>query len=157
MPWLKLAYVAILNDRAAQTPIIVASSQGGMDIEGVAAETPEAIHTFKVDLKEGVTDKLATEVASVLGYTDAAIPEAAKAVQNLYKVFEEKDCTQVEINPLSETPDHKVLAMDAKLGFDDNASFRQEEVFNWRDPTQEDPEEVEASFQVRLELHQVGR
>ncbi|KAK6456086.1 succinate--CoA ligase beta chain [Scheffersomyces xylosifermentans] len=139
------AYLAILNDRASQTPIIVASSQGGMDIEGVAEENPDAIKTFKVDLKEGVTDKLATEVASVLGYTDEAIPEAAKTIQNLYKVFEERDCTQVEINPLSETPDHKVLAMDAKLGFDDNASFRQEEVFSWRDPTQEDPEEVEAS------------
>ena len=123
--------------------MIVASAQGGMDIEGVAAKDPDAIKTFSVDLNEGVTDELATKVASVLGYTEEAIPEAAKAVQNLYKVFTEKDCTQVEINPLSETPDHKVLAMDAKL--DDNASFRQEEVFSWRDPTQEDPQESEAS------------
>ncbi|ODV80099.1 succinate--CoA ligase beta chain [Suhomyces tanzawaensis NRRL Y-17324] len=139
------AYVAILMDRSTQLPIIVASSQGGMDIEGVAAETPDAIKTFPVPLEEGVTDALATEVASVLGYTDAAIPEAAKTIQNLYKVFTERDCTQVEINPLSETPDHKVLAMDAKLGFDDNASFRQKEVFSWRDTTQEDPQEVEAA------------
>lgn len=139
------AYLAILMDRATQKPMIVASAQGGMDIEGVAAENPDAIKTFSVDLDAGVTDKLATDIASVLGYTQEAIPEAAKAVQNLYKVFIEKDCTQVEINPLSETPDHKVLAMDAKLGFDDNAEFRQKEVFEWRDPTQEDPEEVEAS------------
>lgn len=138
------AYLAILMDRATQSPMIVASSQGGMDIEGVAAETPDAIKTFSVPLDEGVSDKLATDIASVLGYTEQAIPEAAKAVQNLYKVFIEKDCTQVEINPLSETHDHKVLAMDAKLGFDDNAAFRQKEVFSWRDLTQEDPQEVEA-------------
>lgn len=139
------AYLAILMDRATQKPMIVASAQGGMDIEGVAAENPDAIKTFSVDLDAGVTDELATDIASVLGYTQEAIPEAAKTIQNLYKVFIEKDCTQVEINPLSETPDHKVLAMDAKLGFDDNADFRQKEVFEWRDPTQEDPEEVEAS------------
>lgn len=139
------AYLAILMDRATQTPMIVASAQGGMDIEGVAAKDPDAIKTFLVDLQEGVTDKLGKDIASVLGYTDDAIPEAVKAVQNLYKVFIEKDCTQVEINPLSETPDHKVLAMDAKLGFDDNAEFRQKEVFLWRDTTQEDPQEVEAA------------
>ncbi|KAL7664465.1 Succinate-CoA ligase subunit beta [[Candida] zeylanoides] len=139
------AYLAILMDRATQTPMIVASAQGGMDIEGVAAKDPNAIKTFSVNLQEGVTDKLGKEIASVLGYTDDAIPEAVKAIQNLYKVFIEKDCTQVEINPLSETPDHKVLAMDAKLGFDDNAEFRQKEVFSWRDTTQEDPQEVEAA------------
>lgn len=139
------AYLAILFDRASQKPMIVASAQGGMDIEGVAAKDPSAIKTFTVELDAGVTDELATQVASVLGYTDAAIPEAAEAVKNLYKVFIEKDCTQVEINPLSETPDHKVLAMDAKLNFDDNASFRQQEVFDLRDPTQEDPQEVEAA------------
>lgn len=139
------AYLAILMDRSTQLPMIVASAQGGMDIEGVAAKDPDAIKTFSIDLKTGVTDKLATEIASVLGYTDEAIPEAAKAVQNLYRVFSEKDCTQVEINPLSETPDHQVLAMDAKLGFDDNAEFRQKDVWSWRDPTQEDPEEMEAS------------
>lgn len=139
------AYLAILMDRATQAPMIVASAQGGMDIEGVAAENPDAIKTFTVSLEDGVTDKLGKDIASVLGYTDEAIPEAVKAIQNLYKVFIEKDCTQVEINPLSETPDHKVLAMDAKLGFDDNAEFRQKEVFSWRDTTQEDPQEVEAA------------
>ncbi|CUM62909.1 uncharacterized protein PRCAT00000468001 [Priceomyces carsonii] len=139
------AYLAILLDRHSQLPMIVASAQGGMDIEGVAAKDPDAIKTFSIQLDEGVTDKLATEIASQLGYTEEAVPEAAKTVQNLYKVFMERDCTQVEINPLSETPDHKVLAMDAKLGFDDNAAFRQKEVFSWRDLSQEDPDEVEAS------------
>lgn len=139
------AYLAILLDRTIQKPVIVASSEGGMDIEGVAAKNPDAIKTFPVELDQGVTDDLAAQIAGALGYSQEAIPEAAKTVQNLYKVFSEKDCTQVEINPLSETPDHKVLAIDAKLGFDDNAEFRQKEVFSWRDPTQEDPQEREAS------------
>lgn len=139
------AYVAILMDRASQTPMIVASAQGGMDIEGVAAKDPSAIKTFPVPLETGVSDSLATDIANVLGFTQEAIPEAAKTIQSLYQCFIDRDCTQVEINPLSETPDHKVLAMDAKLGFDDNASFRQEEVWSWRDVTQEDPQEVEAS------------
>lgn len=139
------AYVAILMDRLTQKPMIVASAQGGMDIEGVAAKDPDAIKTFPVDLEAGVTDELAHEIGGVLGYDKESVPAAAKAIQNLYKVFREKDCTQVEINPLSETANHEVLAMDAKLGFDDNAEFRQEEVFSWRDPTQEDPQESEAA------------
>lgn len=139
------AYLAILMDRATQLPMIVASSQGGMDIEGVAAKDPDAIKTFPIPLDLGVTDKLATEIASVLGFSQEAVPEAATTIQKLYKVFMERDCTQVEINPLSEIVDGSVMAMDAKLGFDDNASFRQKEVFSWRDPTQEDPEEVEAA------------
>ncbi|CDR37591.1 CYFA0S01e12860g1_1 [Cyberlindnera fabianii] len=139
------AYLAILLDRATQKPIIVASAQGGMDIEGVAAKDPSAIHTFPVDLEAGVTDAQAADIASVLGFTSHAQAEAAETVKKLYKIFNERDSTQIEINPLSETIDHKVLAMDAKFGFDDNASYRQEEVFNWRDLTQEDPDEVEAS------------
>lgn len=139
------AYVAILMDRATQGPIIVASSQGGMDIEGVAAENPDAIKSFKVDIHQGVTDEIATAVAESLDFSHKAVPEAAETIKNLYKAFCERDATQIEINPLSETTDHKVLAMDAKLGFDDNASFRQEEVWSWRDLTQEDPQEVEAA------------
>ncbi|RLV83786.1 Succinyl-CoA ligase ADP-forming subunit beta mitochondrial [Meyerozyma sp. JA9] len=139
------AYLAILMDRATQLPMIVASSQGGMDIEGVAAKDPDAIKTFPINLDEGVTDSKATEIASVLGFSQEAVPEAASTIQKLYKVFMERDCTQVEINPLSEITDGSVMAMDAKLGFDDNAAFRQKEVFSWRDPTQEDPEEVEAA------------
>lgn len=139
------AYLAILMDRATQGPIIVASSQGGMDIEGVAAENPDAIKTFKVDIHQGVTDELATSVAEALDFSSKAVPEAAETIKNLYKVFNERDATQIEINPLSETTEHKVLAMDAKLGFDDNASFRQEEIWSWRDLTQEDPQEIEAA------------
>ncbi|KAG0132024.1 hypothetical protein HOY82DRAFT_309836 [Tuber indicum] len=138
-------YLAILMDRATQGPIIVSSSQGGMDIEGVAKEDPDAIVTTPIDIHKGVTDEVATKVATSLGFSEQCIPEAAQTIKNLYKVFVEKDATQIEINPLSETNDHKVLAMDAKLGFDDNAGFRQEEIFSWRDKTQEDPDEVKAA------------
>ncbi|RPA96498.1 succinate-CoA ligase [Choiromyces venosus 120613-1] len=138
-------YLAILMDRATQGPIIVSSSQGGMDIEGVAKENPNAIVTTPINIHEGVTDEIATKVATSLGFSEQCIPEAAQTIKNLYKVFVEKDATQIEINPLSETNDHKVLAMDAKLGFDDNAEFRQKEIFSWRDKTQEDPDEVKAA------------
>ncbi|KAG0634197.1 hypothetical protein HOY80DRAFT_987810 [Tuber brumale] len=138
-------YLAILMDRATQGPIIVSSSQGGMDIEGVAKENPDAIVTTPIDIHKGVTDEVATKVATSLGFSEQCIPEAAQTIKNLYKVFVEKDATQIEINPLSETNDHKVLAMDAKLGFDDNADFRQQEIFSWRDTTQEDPDEVKAA------------
>ncbi|KAI5784091.1 hypothetical protein FPQ18DRAFT_298440 [Pyronema domesticum] len=137
-------YLAILMDRQTQGPIIVSSSQGGMDIEGVAKENPEAIITTPVNIHVGVTTEMATKIATDLGFSEVCIPEAAETIQKLYKVFREKDATQIEINPLSETSDHKVLAMDAKLGFDDNAEFRQKEIFSWRDKTQEDPDEVRA-------------
>lgn len=143
-------YLAILMDRASQGPVIVASSQGGMDIETVAKETPEAIVTTYVDIHEGVTDKMATDIAVQLGFSERCVEEAKDTIQKLYKVFMDKDATQIEINPLSETSDHKVMAMDAKLGFDDNADFRQKEVFSWRDTSQEDADEVKAAEYVHL-------
>lgn len=138
-------YLAILMDRSTQAPVIVASSQGGMDIETVAKETPDAIITTNIDINEGVTDDIARKIATEIGFSEQCIEDAKNAIQNLYKVFLEKDATQIEINPLSETSDHQVLAMDAKLGFDDNAEFRQKEVFSWRDTSQEDADEVKAA------------
>jgi len=138
-------YLAILMDRATQAPVIVASSQGGMDIETVAKETPEAIITTSVDINVGVTDDMGRKIATELGFSEQCIEDAKDTIQKLYKVFMEKDATQIEINPLSETSDHQVMAMDAKLGFDDNAEFRQKEVFSWRDPSQEDADEVKAA------------
>ncbi|EKG20148.1 Succinyl-CoA synthetase beta subunit [Macrophomina phaseolina MS6] len=138
-------YLAILMDRATQGPVIVASSQGGMDIETVAKEHPEAIITTKIDIHKGVTDDIARDIAVQLGFSEQCVEDAKDTIQKLYKVFMEKDATQIEINPLSETTDHQVLAMDAKLNFDDNADFRQQEVFSWRDVTQEDPDEVKAA------------
>ncbi|GAB7339602.1 hypothetical protein MBLNU457_6200t1 [Dothideomycetes sp. NU457] len=140
-------YLAILMDRQSQSPVIVASSQGGMDIETVAKEQPEAIITTVVDIHQGVTDEMATKIATELGFSKQCIPDAMSTIQKLYKVFMEKDATQIEINPLSETAEHEVLCMDAKLNFDDNADFRQKEVFDWRDTTQEDPDEVKAAKQ----------
>ncbi len=138
-------YLAILMDRSTQAPMIVASSQGGMDIETVAKETPDAITTTNVNIHQGVTDEMARSIAADLGFSEQCIEDAKDTIQKLYKVFMEKDATQIEINPLSETSDHQVMAMDAKLGFDDNADFRQKEIFSWRDTTQEDPDEVKAA------------
>ncbi|KAI9700804.1 MAG: Succinate--CoA ligase [ADP-forming] subunit beta, mitochondrial [Candelina mexicana] len=138
-------YVAVLMDRQSQGPVIIASSQGGMDIETVAKENPEAIITTTVDIHKGVTDDMARNIATELGFSEQCIEDAKATIQSLYKVFMEKDATQIEINPLSETSDHQVMAMDAKINFDDNADFRQKEVFSWRDRTQEDPDEVKAA------------
>jgi succinyl-CoA synthetase beta subunit len=141
-------YLAILMDRQSQAPVIVASSQGGMDIETVAKETPEAIITTNIDINKGVTDDIARNIATELGFSEQCIEDAKSTIQKLYKVFMEKDATQIEINPLSETSDHQVLAMDAKLNFDDNAEFRQKEIFSWRDTSQEDADEVKAAEYV---------
>jgi len=138
-------YLAILMDRASQSPVIVSSSQGGMDIEGVAKENPDAILTTYIDINTGVTDEMARDVAVKLGFSEQCVEDAKDTIQKLYKIFREKDATQIEINPLSETSDHQVLCMDAKFGFDDNAEFRQKDVFSWRDTTQEDAEEVRAA------------
>ncbi|KAL5332995.1 ATP-grasp domain-containing protein [Aspergillus crustosus] len=138
-------YLAVLMDRQSQSPVIVASSQGGMDIEAVAKENPDAIITTPIDINVGVTDAIATKIANDLGFSEQCVNEARQTIQNLYKVFMDTDATQLEINPLSETSDHQVLAMDAKLGFDDNAEFRQKEIFSWRDTTQEDADEVKAA------------
>ncbi|KIY69681.1 succinate-CoA ligase [Cylindrobasidium torrendii FP15055 ss-10] len=138
-------YVAVLNDRATQGVVLVASSQGGMNIEEVAAKDPSAIITTAIDYESGLTKEVALGVAQKLGFKDAAAQdEAADIFMNLYRIFKEKDATQIEINPLAETTDGKVLCMDAKFGFDDNASFRQKDVFELRDITQEEPSEVEA-------------
>ncbi len=141
----KEAYLSILLDRERKLPIIVASAQGGMDIEGVAKKDPSAIKQFPIDLHAGVTDEVALKIAAALGFSNEAQKEAGETVQKLYKIFMEKDATQIEINPLSETKDHRVLAMDAKFGFDNSAEFRQKEIFSWRDFTQEDADEVKAS------------
>lgn len=138
-------YAAILNDRVKQLPVLIASNQGGMSIEEVAKENPDAIVTTPIDYTKGLDMKTAEGIAHKLGFSSSKLEkEAAETFVNLYKLYEEKDATQVEINPLAESKDGEVLCMDAKLGFDDNADFRQEDVFKLRDTTQEDPSEVEA-------------
>lgn len=138
-------YLAVLMDRQTQGPVIVASSQGGMDIETVAKENPDAIITTPVDIHTGVTDEMARNIANQLGFDARCTDQAVSTIQKLYAIFMEKDATQIEINPLAETAEFEVLCMDAKLTFDDNASFRQKEIFSWRDTSQEDADEVRAA------------
>ncbi|OBZ78957.1 Succinyl-CoA ligase [GDP-forming] subunit beta, hydrogenosomal, partial [Grifola frondosa] len=137
-------YVAVLNDRSTGGPVLVASAQGGMNIEEVAAKDPNAIITTPIDFEKGLTKSVALELAQKLGFKENAQNEAAGIFINLYKIFKDKDATQIEINPLGETADGHVLCMDAKFGFDDNAEFRQKDIFALRDISQEEPSEVEA-------------
>ncbi|KAG9009928.1 hypothetical protein FRB90_008068 [Tulasnella sp. 427] len=138
-------YVAVLNDRATAGPVLVASAQGGMNIEEVAAKDPSAIITTPIDFQKGLDKQTALDLAKKLGFkTEQTQKEAADTFINLYKIFKDKDATQIEINPMAETQDGHVLCMDAKFGFDDNAEFRQAEVYSLRDISQEDPVEVEA-------------
>jgi len=138
-------YVAILNDRASQGVVLVASAQGGMDIEGVAAREPDAIITTPISFEKGLSKAEAISIAQKIGFKNVSTQwEAAEIFINLYRIFKDKDATQIEINPLSLTKDGHVLCMDAKFGFDDNAEFRQKDIFALRDITQEEPSEVEA-------------
>lgn len=132
-------------DRTTQGPMIVGSSQGGVDIETVAAENPEAIITMPVNIADGLAREDAVALAKKMDFTPQCVEEAADTIMKLYQIFTERDATQIEINPLAESSDLQVLAMDAKFGFDDNAEFRQEEVFSWRDRSQENPDEVKAA------------
>ncbi|CAE6530254.1 unnamed protein product [Rhizoctonia solani] len=138
-------YVAVLNDRNTGSPVIVASAQGGMNIEEVAAKDPSAIITTPVHYKNGLSKESALELAGKLGLKGQQAEGAAEIFINLTKIFREKDATQIEINPMATTADGAVLCMDAKFGFDDNADFRQKDVFALRDISQEDPTEVEAA------------
>jgi len=138
-------YFCILLDREHNGPVIVASPDGGVDIEEVAEKTPERIRNYPVDITVGITDETANEVAEFLGFTGDLIPQCAQQVKNLYRMFIEVDCVQLEINPLAETPQGVIYTADAKLGFDDNAAFRQKAIFDMEDTTESDPREVDAA------------
>merc|ERR1719291_734972 len=138
-------YFCILMDRESNGPVIIASPDGGVDIEEVAEKTPDRIKKMPVDIHSGVTDSMATEVAEFLGFTGPLVAQCAEQIKNLYKTFLTVDCLQLEINPLAETPQGQVYTADAKLGFDDNASFRQKHIFEMEDTTESDPREVEAA------------
>jgi succinyl-CoA synthetase beta subunit len=141
----KELYVGMVVDRGTQKVVLMASSEGGMDIEEVAAKTPEKIHKVFIDPATGLSAEDAANVAGKIGITIAAIPEAAKLLQALYRCFDETDASLVEVNPLILTNDSRVIALDAKLNFDDNALFRHPEVVAMRDLDEEDPLEIEAS------------
>ncbi|MFP6624426.1 MAG: ADP-forming succinate--CoA ligase subunit beta, partial [Myxococcota bacterium] len=138
-------YLAILLDRAAEKFAIVASTEGGMEIEVVAAETPEKILTVLIDPNEGLQDFQARRLGFGLGLEADQIGDFVSFVRGLYRLYLEKDCTQVEINPLVVTEDGKLFALDGKLNFDDNALFRHPEIAALRDAEEEDPRERAAA------------
>ena len=138
-------YLGVVIDRAHSAPVVMASEAGGMDIEEVAAGTPEKILTEVVDTAYGLQGFQARRLAFGLGLPRENLSAASEFFQNLYRLFEEKDCSLAEINPLAVMEDGRLLALDAKLNFDDNALYRHAEFAELRDLDEEAPLEVEAS------------
>ena len=141
----KELYAAMVVDRGSQRVVLMASADGGMDIEEVAAKTPERIHKVYIDPPKGLTDAQSDEIARAIGIGDAMLPQARAMFGGLYRLFVETDASLAEINPLIITGDGKLVALDAKLNFDANALFRHPDVVALRDLDEEDPAEVEAS------------
>ncbi|MEK7811622.1 MAG: ADP-forming succinate--CoA ligase subunit beta [Pseudomonadota bacterium] len=138
-------YLGMVVDRASQRVTLLASSEGGMEIEEVAKHAPEKIHKVRIDPQAGLTAGEAAKVARDIGIPEAASIEAIKVLQGLYRAFVEKDAMLAEINPLVLTADNKVIALDAKFNFDSNALYRHPELVAMRDLDEEDPAEIEAS------------
>ena len=138
-------YLSILLDRASSRPVIVVSTEGGMSIEDVAHNTPEKIIKVIVDPAIGLADYQVRQLNFALGFNPAESKNATKLIKALYNMFWETDASMVEINPLITTKDDQVMALDAKVGFDDNALFRHPEIVALRDLNEEDSKEIEAS------------
>ncbi|MEY3838155.1 MAG: Succinyl-CoA ligase [ADP-forming] subunit beta [Verrucomicrobiota bacterium] len=138
-------YLAILLDRATSQPVIVASTEGGMEIEHVAHATPEKIFKVHVDPAVGLQAFQARQIAFALGFSGELFKQCVTLVTKLYQFYWEKDCAMVEVNPLLVTKEGKLLALDAKVSFDDNALFRHPDVVALRDLNEEDAKEIEAS------------
>ncbi|MCW5297585.1 ADP-forming succinate--CoA ligase subunit beta [Herbaspirillum lusitanum] len=141
----KELYVSMVTDRVSQRVVLMASSEGGMDIEEVAESHPELIHQIAIDPSTGLTDADADSIATKIGVPAASVVDARKQLQGLYKAYWDTDASLAEINPLILTGDGKVIALDAKFNFDSNALFRHPEIVAYRDLDEEDPAEVEAS------------
>merc|ERR1711871_1844380 len=142
-------YFAIVMERAKNGPCIVASQKGGMDIEEVAATEPEAIITEAIDPREGLKEEQVERVGKALGFEGAALEDAMAQMSSLYDMFVGTDATQVEINPFAVGgvpggDQNIIMCVDAKLNFDDNAEFRQKDVYSMRDISMEDPRDVRA-------------
>ena len=138
-------YFAVLLDRATAAPLIVASTEGGVEIETVAAKSPEKIIREPIDPLAGLQPYHARKLASQLGFESSQLKNASKLFEGLYRTFIAYDCSMVEVNPLVVTNKGEVLALDAKFNFDDNALYRHPEIAAMRDVAEEDPREVEAS------------
>ena len=141
----KELYVGMVVDRTTQRVTLMASSEGGMDIEEVAAKSPQKIHKVLIDPEMGLSDADADGVARKIGVPDASVPQARKMLQGLYRAFDETDASLAEINPLIVSGNGRVIALDAKLNFDANALFRHPDIVEMRDLDEEDPAEIEAS------------
>jgi len=148
-------YLSILMDRASQGPLMVASPHGGTSIEDVAASNPDVIFTEPIDITKGLQLDQCKRMAGNLGLEEGSksFDNTVTLMNNLYDMFLKCDCTQVEVNPLAETPEGDVLVCDAKVNFDGNAEFRQADIFERRDYSQEDPREVEAA---KYDLNYIG-
>src|SRR6185436_17216085 len=141
----KELYAGMVVDRGTQKVVLMASSEGGMDIEEVAARTPEKIRRVYIDPLQGLTDADADEIALSIGIPQSALSQGRTVFKGLYKCFDSTDASLAEINPLIITGDNRVVALDAKLNFDDNALFRHADIQALRDLDEEDPLEIEAS------------
>jgi succinyl-CoA synthetase beta subunit len=138
-------YIAVLTDRRTQKVAVMASSEGGMDIEEVAEHTPEKILTVFVDPADGLSDAQASELANGIGVPAASVGKAMSALKGLYACYMESDAALAEINPLILEGNGDIKALDAKFAFDDNALYRIPQIFDYRDLDEEDPNEIEAS------------
>lgn len=137
-------YLAILVDRELKMPLIMASTEGGMDIEEVAENTPEAIHKVHVDLSKGLEESQINHLCENLKLNDEASKSFSKMINGLFNLFIEKDCSMVEINPLVRTENNEMVLLDAKISFDENALFRHPDIMDMRDLSEEEPTEVKA-------------
>jgi len=138
-------YLGMVVDRGTQRVALMASSEGGMDIEAVAANTPDKIHRVFIDPVAGLTAAQADDVAREIGVPEGSVPQARAVLQGLYRAFHDTDASLAEINPLVVTSDGRVIALDAKFNFDANALFRHPEIVEMRDLDEEDPAEIAAS------------
>ena len=138
-------YVSLVTDRGTQKVALIASSEGGMDIEEVAHSTPEKIITEMIDPLAGLTDEQAAKVAKAIGMEGHTVDQAVTLFKNLYRCYMETDASLVEINPLNRDSKGNIIALDAKFNFDANALFRHPEIVALRDLDEEDPAEIEAS------------
>lgn len=138
-------YLGAVVDRDSSRVAIMGSTEGGVEIEEVAASSPEKIHTIRIDPAIGLTDADAGELVDKLGFAGGSRDKAVAFVKALYAAFTDTDASLVEINPLVETGSGDVLALDAKMNFDDNALYRHPEIADLRDPDEEDPAELEAA------------
>ena len=138
-------YVSVLTDRRTQKVTVIASAEGGMNIEEVAQHSPEKILTYFVDPADGLTDKQAAELAAGIGIPDASIDRAVMLLKGMYNCYMQSDATLVEVNPLILEGTGEIKALDAKIIIDDNSLFRQPEILEMRDFDEEDPNEIAAS------------